>query len=357
MTVSQPRKRPTIRDVAARAGVSKSLVSLHFAGGGVSPERRERIVAAAAELGFRPNLTARTLSAADGGFTAILTADLANSVFAEIVDAARAELARHGSPALLTSAMLPDASGVPTLDEHALAIFGDLRPRSLLVVGSIPDLAALTRLVPRTPLVVASGIGEQVSVAATVRTDDAAGMRLVVDHLVAQGHRRIAHIGGRGGVVATRRESAYRDAMRAHGLEAEIRVAASDFTELGGYAAARTLLFATGASSGSGAPTPGAPHPPTAIAAVNDLAALGAQAAWADVGPRDSTPWAVTGYDDSALAKLRQVDLTSVNPFSAEIGREAARCVVAVEAGESPSPSERLVAPQLVVRGSSSPTH
>lgn len=328
-------RRPTIRDVAAAAGVSKSLVSLHYSGGGVSEERRARIVEAAERLGFRPNLTARALSASDGGFTGVLVADLGHSVFAEVVDAARAALARSGRAALLTSAMLPDADGVPRLDERALAIFGDLRPRSVLVVGSIPDLPALAGLVSGTPIVVASAASEGADVAATVRSDDVAGIRMAVDHLVSRGHRRIAHIGGRGGAVATRRAEAFAAALSAHGLEAQ--VAPSDFTEEGGHAAARSLL-AEGRQA------------PTAVVAANDLAAVGALAAATATG----AALAVTGYDDSRIARLPQVSLTSVDPRNAEIGAAAAERILAVEAGTEP-PAETLVAPRLVVRSTTPP--
>lgn len=332
-------RRPTIRDVAAAAGVSKSLVSLLYAGGSVGPERRERILAVADRLGFRPNLTARALSSADGGFTGVLVADLHNSVFAEVVDAARAELARHGRSALLTSAIMPDPDGVPRLDERALAVFHDLRPRSILVVGSIPDLAALTEIIAGTPLVVASAVGEHVPVAATVRSDDGAGIRLAVEHLLKQGHRRIAHIGGRGGVVAERRLETYLAAVVEHGLEP--LVAPADFTERAGYTATRELLETDGRAR------------PTGIVAANDLAAVGALAAASAAG----AAMAVTGYDDSQVARLPQVGLTSVDPRNAEIGAAAAGCVIEVESGAAPKQPETLIAPRLVVRASTPPPH
>ncbi len=328
-------KRPTIRDVAVAAGVSKSLVSLVYSGGNVSDERRRRVLDAADRLGFRPNLTARSLAAADGGFTGILVADLHNPVFAEIVDAARAELARLGRRALLTSAVIPDDKGTPRLDRQSLAVFGDLRPRSILVVGSVPDLIELAAIVPHVPVVIASGAAEDLTVAATVRSDDVTGMRLAIDHLVARGHRRIAHIGGLGGLVAERRAAAYTEAMASQGLADEARVAPGDFSEHAGFVAAATLLAGG--------------DPPTAIAAVNDLAAVGALAALADAG---AYTIAVTGYDNSFVAQLRQVSLTSVDPHNAEIGTRSARLVDEVESGRLDSGAEILVTPTLVARNS-----
>ncbi|HLS92436.1 MAG TPA: LacI family DNA-binding transcriptional regulator [Microbacterium sp.] len=329
------RDRPTIRDVAAHAGVSKSLVSLLFSGGSVSAERRERILASARELGYRPNLTARTLSASDGGFTGILVADLHNTVFAEVVDAARAELSHEGRAALLTSALLRDPDGEPRLDERALEIFRDLRPRSVLVVGSIPDLPALVDLIEGTPLVVASAVAEGLAPAATVHSDEQAGMALAVSHLVERGHSRIAHVGGRGGEVAVRRERAYARAMADSGLGDAARVAPSDYTERGGYRAAAALLDQA--------------DPPTGVVAVNDMAAIGVLAAAAERGVR----LAVTGYDNTALSALRQIDLTSVDPRNAEIGAQAARRIIQAEDGGDDA-GEILVAPRLVARASTS---
>lgn len=327
-------RRATIRDVAAAAGVSKSLVSLVFSGGRVGDERRERVLAAADRLGFRPNYAARSLAATDGGFTGILVSDLHHPALGEIVDAARAELAASGRSALLTAATMPGDGGAAGLDRRTLHVFGDLRPRSILVVGSVPEMGALAEIAPGVPLVVASAVADTTDPVATVRTDDDAGMRLVVDHLVARGHRRIAHVGGRGGIVAARRADAYRNAMAAHGLAAEARVEGSDFTEAAGFAAGRALCADE--------------RRPTAVACVNDQAAVGVLAAADDAGAR----FAVAGYDDSPIARLRQVSLTSVDPHAAEIGRAAARCIVDAEEGRAPVARETLVDPVLVARAS-----
>jgi DNA-binding LacI/PurR family transcriptional regulator len=118
-------------------------------------------------------------------------------------------------------------------------------------------------------------------------------MRLVVDYLVAAGHTAVAHLGGLGGVVAEERVAGYRAAMTHHGLESEIVVAESDFTEDAGYRGAARLLRGG--------------RPVTAIAAVNDLAAVGAMSAVADAGLRVPGDVAVTGYDDTFVAAIRQV--------------------------------------------------
>jgi DNA-binding LacI/PurR family transcriptional regulator len=335
---SVARRRATIRDVAAAAGVSKSLVSLVFANPGtVSDERRQRVLEAAERLDFRPNWLARSLAADSGNFVAILVADLHNPVFAEIVDSARRTLAEAGQVGLMTSALLPDADPKPAPDTRVLDVISDLRPRSLLIVGSVPDLPALHRFAATIPVVVASGITAQLATAATVRSDDAAGVGLVVDHLVSLGHTRIAHAGGRGGLVAVERARGYRDAMRRHGLEREIRVAESDYSEEAGFRAARKLLESD--------------EPPTAITAVNDLAAVGVMAAIADsAGPSDASI-SISGYDNTFLAGIRQISLTSVDPHNVEIGRQAASWLASAELDRA-SGKEILIPPSLIARGS-----
>lgn len=330
-------KRPTIRDVAAAAGVSKSLVSLVYSNPeSVSEARRNRVTAAADELGFRPNWVARSLAADDGNFVGILVADLHNPLFAEIVDAARLELARAGRFGLMTSAVLPRAAGEPELDTRILAAFGDLRPSSILVVGSVPDMASLSRLSYDVPIVAASAIPDNLPSAQSVRSNETLGMALVVDHLVERGHTRIAHIGGHGGLVAAKRAEAYELAMTARGLSAYTRVEASDFSERGGYAASTRLLANPRTR-------------PTAITALNDLAALGALSAADDLGLSVPADVALTGYDNTFLSEIRRISLTSVDPNNAEIGALAARMLIAADGMPGGS---YLVAPTLVSRQS-----
>ncbi|MCC2031544.1 LacI family DNA-binding transcriptional regulator [Microbacterium allomyrinae] len=333
-------KRPTIRDVAAAAGVSKSLVSLVFSNpDSVSAVRRERVLAAAATLDFRPNWVARSLAADDGNFIGILVADLHNPVLAEVVDAARLELARAGRFSLMTSAVLPSDGGVAQLDTRILAAFGDLRPSSVLLVGSVPEMASLSQLAYQLPIVVASAIAEDLPLARSVRSNEMLGMALVVDHLVEQGHSRIAHIGGLGGPVSTKRAEAYRAAMKAHGLDAEVRVESADFSEASGYTAARNLLTRPG-------------QKPTAITAVNDLAALGALAAADDLRLSVPEDLALTGYDNTFLAAFHRISLTSIDPHNREIGATAVKFLLNADRADEES---QLIEPRLVVRRSSRP--
>jgi DNA-binding LacI/PurR family transcriptional regulator len=343
-----PARRPTIRDVAERAGVSKSLVSLVMRGEPpVREDKRRRVLRAAGELGYRTNWAARSLSAVRSGAVGVLVADLRNPWSIDVVEAVGRALDAAGLTTLMTSAVLPSsAGGERRLDAGVIGALRDLRVDGLLVVGSVPDRARLAEVVVGMPVVVVGARAEGLTGTDVVRSDDAAGMALVVDHLVERGHRRIAHLGGVGGAVADERAAGYRSAMRRHGLGGEVAVQACDFSEDAGYAAAAALLGG------------GRRRPVTALAAVNDLAAVGALSAAADAGVAPPGGLAVTGYDDTFLAEIRQLSLTSVNPDSAGIGELAARHLVQRIAAPDRPAVERLVPPRLVVRASSSrPAH
>jgi DNA-binding LacI/PurR family transcriptional regulator len=336
----RPPRRPTIRDVAERAGVSKSLVSLVMRGEPmVRADKRERVLRAAEELGYRPNSAARSLSAVHTRTIGVLIADLRNPLLVDIVGNARRTLEDAGLSTLLTGVAPASGARAPAhIDTSAIGALMDLGVEGMLIVGSVPDRATLAGSVGRLPMVVAAAQAEGMPVD-EVRNDDQLGMRLVVDHLVAHGHRAIAHLGGLGGAVAQDRLAGYRAAMRHHRLDDRILDAEAGFTEDSGYRATAALIRRE--------------RPVTAIAAVNDLAAVGALSAVADAGMSVPGDIAVTGYDDTFVAAIRQVSLTSVNPDSAGIGELAARCLIHRIADPTRPPERHLLAPRLVTRSSS----
>jgi DNA-binding LacI/PurR family transcriptional regulator len=333
-------RRPTIRDVAARAGVSKSLVSLVMRGEPmVREEKRLRVQQAADELGYRMNLAARSLSDPRSKTVGVLVADLRNPLLVDIVERASQVLEEEGLSTLLIGAVIPPRlSAGPRIDVRAIGALKDLRVEAMLVVGSIPDRSRFADVLGDVPVVVAAADAEGLR-ADVVRNDDRLGMRLIVDYLVAAGHTSIAHIGGIGGAIADERRVGYTTAMAVHRLESQIVVADSDFTEDAGYRGAARLL-----RNG---------HRITAIAAVNDLAAVGAMSAVVDAGLRVPDDVAVTGYDDTFVAAIRQVSLSSVNPDSCGIGTLAAQCVLRRIENPCRKVVEHLLPPRLVTRFSS----
>jgi len=288
---------------------------------------------AADELGFSPNFLARSLAADTGTFIGILVADLHNPLFAEIVDQVRAALEAKGEYSFMTSAMLPNALGEQVIDTRTVSALIDLRPKSVLVVGSIPDMHQLSALPEQVSIVVASAIPEDLPRATVVRSNDEAGMRLLIEHLVENGHQKIAHISVNDGLVAKSRRDAYKSVMTDKGLEKFIQIKfAKKATETAGFDAA-TELLATKDS-------------PTAITSYNDLLAIGAQGA-------SHSDIAIAGYDNTFLANLRQISLTSVDPGNSEIALKAAELLTEKPLDIGKKSKSYLLEPKLVIRSSS----
>ncbi|MXM64490.1 substrate-binding domain-containing protein [Streptomyces sp. HUCO-GS316] len=325
-------KPPTIRDVAEHAGVSKSLVSLVLRGSAqVRPEKREAVLRSVRALGYRPNAAARSLSEQRTRTVGVLLHDLRNPWYVDLLDGLNPLLHDHGLHMLLADARLSRRTG-----QDLTGPFLDLRADGLVVVGTLPDPAALGAVAERMPVVVA-GAREPVPPGVdVVAGDDEQGTRLVTEHLVGLGHRRIAHLAGYGAVGELRRRS-FEATMRGHGLGAEAAVESCDMTEEGGYRATVRLL--------------GRPVRPTAVIAVNDIAAVGALSAAGELGLRVPQDLSVTGYDNTSISRLRHLWLTTVDNAGHEVGRRAARCLL--DRFEAPGGAGRvqLAAPALEIRG------
>ena len=325
-------KPPTIRDVAEQAGVSKSLVSLVLRGSEqVRPEKREAVLRAVRELGYRPNAAARSLSEQRTRTVGVLLDDLRNPWFVELLDGLNSLLHAAGLHMLLADARLNRRTG-----QDLTGPFLDLGVDGLVVVGTLPDLAALGAVAERIPVVVAGARETAPAGVDVVAGDDELGARLVTEHLIGLGHRRIAHIAGYGAVGELRRRS-FEAAMREHGLADRALVEPSDMTEEGGYRTTVRLLSR--------------PDRPTAVFAVNDIASVGALSAAEDFGLRVPHDVSVVGYDNTSISRLRHVWLTTVDGAGHEVGRRAARCLL--DRFERPGGAGRLhlAAPALEIRG------
>ncbi|MGW2486366.1 LacI family DNA-binding transcriptional regulator [Streptomyces sp. NPDC001606] len=321
---------PTIRDVAERAGVSKSLVSLVLRDSGpVRPEKRDAVLRAVRELGYRPNAAARSLSEQRTRTVGVLLDDLRNPWFVELLDGLNSLLHTAGLHMLLADARLNRRLG------HDLAEpFLDLGVDGLVVVGTVPDAGGIGTLARHLPVVVAGAREPRPDRVDVVAGDDEHGARLVTEHLLALGHRRIAHLAGHGAVGELRRRG-FETAMRAHG--AEPLTEPGDLTEEGGYRGTVRLLSRA--------------ERPTALFAVNDMAAVGALSAAAELGLRVPGDLSVAGYDNTSISRLRHLWLTTVDTSPYEIGRRAARCLLDRFERPEQEGSVRLAAPTLEIRG------
>jgi DNA-binding LacI/PurR family transcriptional regulator len=326
--------RPTITSVAERAGVSKSLVSLVIRGApNVSDARRAAVLRAAAELGYRPNLAARSLVERRSRTLGVLISDLHNPFFAEVIDGVS-----EAAEARELRIVLGSGHRAAATEADVIESFLQQDVEGLIMLGPALDEATLAAMAAAAPTVVVGRRPSGVDGFDVIVNDDAVGAEQAVEHLAGLGHRRIAHIEGDAGGTAAERRAGYEAAMRRRGLGDEILVAAGDSSEAGGHRGATTLLEA---------------HVrPTAILAYNDLAAVGALNALTEAGLDVPGDVSLVGYDNTYLASIRHISLTSVDQPRQEMGRLA---VVTVEDHETPRGRVHVLAPRLCVRHSSGP--
>ncbi|WP_346096529.1 LacI family DNA-binding transcriptional regulator [Streptomyces olivaceiscleroticus] len=318
-------------DVAARAGVSRALVSIVFRGeAGASSATRERILRVADELGYRPDSAARLLARGHSRTLGVLLT-LHQPFDADLAEAVHPEAEKRGYDILL-------ATNAPGRSERkAVEALLSHRCEALILLGPGSGSTYLDELGRRTVTV---SVGRRITGAHVdnVHTAEAKGVRQAMDHLLGLGHRRIVHVDGGRDPGSAERRRAYRAAMRRHGLGDEIRVVPGRQTEEAGAAAARSMLAER--------------RLPTAVLASNDRSALGLMMAFARAGLDVPGDVSVVGYDDSHLSHLMPVGLTTVRQDPARLAEHAVRFAVERLEGEGVAPREAVLDPKLVVRAS-----
>ena len=322
-------RRPTLHDVAARAGVSKSLVSLALQGSPkVATASRDAILAAADELGYRTNRTASSLVLQRTHTIGVHILDLHNPVFAEILDGVQEAVRAHGYSTLLVT-----GNADPVTERTEITRLLESRVEGLVLIAHRLSDDGLSAIAREVPTVVVTWRTDGIAGLDSVAGDDLVGPRLAVEHLVALGHSRIVHVSGGDNRIARERRAGYERAMVDCGLAPLVVVGA--FTEQGGYDGAKSAVDA------------GA----TALVVANDLAAIGALAALRARGLRVPDDVSVVGYDGMRL--LDSLDLTTVAQPLADMGRVAADLLMErIEAPDRLS-IHRQVETRLVARGSS----
>ncbi len=321
----------TMADVAERAGVSRALVSIVFRGvPGASTASRERVMRAAAELSYRPDQRARLLGS-NRSRTLGVVYGLHHEFHAEIVE--RLYQAVDG-----TGYDLALGAAAPTRDEHrAVQSLLDYRCEALILLGPTLPRTAIQELAGRLPVVVVARAFRSRAVD-VVRTDDVAGARLAVEHLAGLGHESITHVDGGRAPGAAERRRGYRAAMRGFGLESEMRLVPGGLSEQDGERAA--VQLATGPL-------------PTAITAFNDHCAAGLLAALRGRGVRVPDELSLVGYDDSHIASLPSIALTTIAQDAPTLARAALDLALARTDDGKREPSDVVVPPKLVVRQTS----
>lgn len=328
---------PTMEDVAARAGVSRSLVSLVMQGSpGVSPHRREAVLRAAAELGYRPNAHARNLARRTTRTVGVLLSDLHNPFFAEVYDGIESAASEAGFK------LLANTGGQrPAGEREAVGTLLELRVDGIILAGARLPSSDIVAAAREVPVALVTRVVRDRSVD-WVTSDDAHGAELALEHLAALGHRRIVHVDGGRGAGAAARRNGYRRAMARLGLADHARVVHGDFTEVSGVAAAREIVKG--------------PEPlPTAVFAANDLCAAGVLSELDDLGLAVPDDVSVVGYDNTALAGLHTIDLTTIDQPRLAMGRQAMRAVLDRIEDRGREPLRSVLPPSLVARSTSGP--
>lgn len=333
-------RRVTIVDVARHAAVSTTAVSKVLRNAyGASPAMRAKVQKSIEELGYRPNAAARGLRGRTYTI-GVLLPDLRNPFFPDILDGLNDTLRDTDYHVVL---------GTSCDDEPAeTAIVDALTDRGMdgmVLIAPVARREYLERLAGTVPTVVV-GRHSHSPHYDTVTDDDLAGAALVVDHLAGLGHRRIAHIEHRetdpthlAEMPNAIRAEGYRRAMRARGLAVDI--VSTSYTQEGGYTGTRELLARR--------------HPPTAIFAGADIAALGVLEALTEAGLSAPGDISVAGYDNTTVAALGPVSLTSVDQAGHRIGTDAARLLLERLTGDDRPATQVTLSPTLVPRRTTAP--
>ncbi len=329
-------RQPTILDVAERAGVSKSLVSLVMREPDrVSEASRKAVLKAAEELGYRPNAVARSLVERRSRVIGVVLSDLHNPYFADVADGIEAAAGARGYRALISSGFLD-----PKRERSAIETMLDLRVDGLILLGSRLTVKKIEKMAITLPVVLV-GRHTRSKHLDSVGGDDSDGATQATDHLVGLGHRNITHIHAGAAAGAPRRRSGYESAMKRHGLEVHLRTVKGDFTESGGAKAMQNILDGEDV--------------PTAVVAPNDFAALGAMEVIDGAGLRIPDDISLIGYDDLDLSGLPRIGLTTIGQPSTEFGRQAVHLLLErLDSGRTRA-RHLVVPPFLVVRSTTGP--
>ena len=331
------RRPPTIRDVAERAGVSKSLVSLVLRSSPkVSDTSRVAVEEAIEELGYRPSRMARSLVNRRSGLMGIVTSNTRDLFYAEVVQGL-SEYVNESERGLIP--LILHGNHIDEEEQLATRRFLELRAEALVLMGSALSDADVDRLGTEIPTAIVGRWLESGAVDVIVN-DDRAGGAMATRHLLDLGHRRIAHITGGNGNGARARETSYRRMMEEAGCEPV--VVEGDYLQSGGARGAHRILD-------------GAGDMPTGIFAANDLAAIGAMDVLRRAGRRIPDDMSIIGYDDISWAAMAPIDLTTINQPARQMGQTAARLLCERITTGSFEGQTVVLEPTLVVRSTTGP--
>jgi DNA-binding LacI/PurR family transcriptional regulator len=321
----------TQSDVASRAGVSRALVSLVFRDAtNVSDQSRARVLLAAEELGYRPNMLARSLASKKVRTIGVLLNDITNPFFVSMY----VELSNAAQDAGYDVLVGPSLRSVAQERTLLSTLLGH-RVAGLILISPLMKASELNSIISGYPAV---SIARDMNLdgADFVSNDELVGARLGLRHLVDLGHERIVHISGGTSRSAVHRKRAFLRAMSELGLAGSARVIEGDFTEEAGRSAAREIIRSRASE--------------TAIFASNDLVAAGAMGVLEASGVRVPEDVSVLGYDNSVISDLQMVSLTSIEQPIRDFGRASIRLLLERIDGQRDTRVSLEFEPRLIVR-------
>lgn len=337
----KPKRKATIVDVAELVGVHHSTVSR-----ALSPERRDKISPtvvkkvekAAKKLGYFPNMAAASLKRNRSFVIGVLVPDLTNPVFAPIIRGIQ-DTAEAAGFTVITA----NTDDEETKEVQAMQMMQARAVEGMVIATAWREDPTVERCIDdETPFVLVNRTVDRDGVNAVV-LDEQHGIRAILDHLISQGHSRIAHVAGPAHTsTGHHRAKAFTDYLQIQGLPADLVEYANRFTIEEGRAACERLL-----DKG---------REFTAIAAGNDLLALGCMDALADAGLTVPDDVSLTGYDDMRFLDRMKPALTTVSVPKYEMGAQAMKSLLETLDGKSKSaPVVLRMQPRLTERDSTGP--
>jgi LacI family transcriptional regulator len=334
--------RVTLREVADVAGVHPGTASRALNAQTralVNEETAERVIRAADELGYRPNPIARGLKTNRSYTVGVLIPDLMNPLFPPIVRGIQDRLEEAGyTPLIANTENDPERERIDFERLRARQVDGFITATARRDEDLLTQVAAIG-----TPVVLVNRRLDQALLPAVVG-DDRAGVRLAIEHLADLGHRRIAYLAGPQQVsTGYLRYQGFLEAMRDRGLEPDVELIrfGDAFTEAEGMRLCSELLDGGAAL--------------TAIAAGNDLVALGCYDVFEERGIRCPDEISVVGFNDMPFADRFDPPLTTIRIPHYEIGARAAELLIELQGDTQAPPPQIQLPPELVARSSTGP--
>ncbi|WP_245293336.1 LacI family DNA-binding transcriptional regulator [Mongoliimonas terrestris] len=322
--------------LAAQLDVSTATVSLALRDNpAVSQETRKKVQALAQELGYIYNRQAASLRTSRTDIVGVVVHDVLNPYFAEVFRAVEAELEAQGFTILICN-----HRDEIHRQRNFVQVLQQQNADGLVICPSLGTTSADIDAIVRsgTPVTVICRDVDGAT-APSVRGDDFRGMYEIATHLIGEGHKSLAIVGGRRMTSAGRdRHGGFLAAMREAGL-----TPVADIPELMTLTDGRNIVDQLLALT---------PRP-TAVVCFNDLIAFGVMAGLSKAGLKPGVDMAVTGYDDVDGSASWAPALTTVKNGSDEIGLQAARAIKALIEGDEPPFQRLLIPPRLEVRASS----